>query len=80
MADREAAEIFSVMFEMLAEKITRDRRDMAAELWEVTSKYDFTPDQMGCDDALIALELAEECSECCKTVFQGEDHLPLECD
>lgn len=79
MADRDAAEIFSRMFEILAEKTTRDRRDMASELWESTKDYDFTPDQMGCDDALIALELAEECPQCRATIFQDEDHLPVDC-
>lgn len=58
MADRTSAEIFSMMFEMLAENPTEEHKKMAKKLWPKRMHYDFSDYQMGCDKALLKLGLA----------------------
>lgn len=59
MADRTSAEIFSNIFEHLAAQEKPDMK-FVKWLWEKSNHYDFHPCQMGCDDELIKLGLAEE--------------------
>lgn len=59
MADRTSAELFSTMFEMLAENPTDEHKAMALKLWEKQYNFDFSPYQMGCEEALVTLGLAE---------------------
>lgn len=58
MSDRTSAEIFGEAFRFLAETNDERAKQMARRFWSMTSSYDFSPSQMGCDDALIALGLA----------------------
>jgi hypothetical protein len=59
MSDRTAAALFKDIFEMLAQWPAGPMRDdLARRLWKMQRDYDFSPDQMGCDDALAALDLA----------------------
>lgn len=80
MADRSAAEVFGIVFELLAEKPSRDRRDLAAEIYEYTKDYDFEFKQMGVDEALIDLELAEKCDQCGKMIYLEQEHLTEDCE
>jgi hypothetical protein len=63
MADRTSAEIFATMFEMLAKNPTDEHKQMAKKLWRKRNHYDFSDYQMGCDDALIVLDLAKRDGE-----------------
>lgn len=60
MADRTSANIFSMVFEMLAKNPTDEHKEMAWEAWSSRREYDFSDEQMGCDEALLALGLAHE--------------------
>ncbi len=60
MADRTSAYLFSQVFEHLAEvPITDCDRDFAQYMWALTQDYDFMDYQLECDDALVALGLAD---------------------
>lgn len=60
MADRDSAEIFGFVFEYLAEQPQDERtKALALEMWAKTPGYDFCTYQMGCDEALIKLGLAQ---------------------
>ncbi|WP_126654107.1 hypothetical protein [Chryseobacterium aureum] len=59
MADRTSAEIFGIIFEKLASKPTEDNKELAKELFEKCSDYDFSYSQMEIDDSLIILGLAK---------------------
>lgn len=59
MADRTSAELFGVFFEFLAKNPTEENKEMAEDIYERIRDYDFSPDQMGCDDELITLGLAK---------------------
>ena len=60
MADRTSAGLFSDMFEILEKYVPEgeQRDELARRFWDMTEGYDFSPYQMGCDDALLALGLA----------------------
>lgn len=60
MSDRTSARLFGEVFEILAEHVPAgEARDAAVlRFWGLTRDYDFSPDQMGADDALFALGLA----------------------
>lgn len=58
MSDRTSAEIFGEAFRFLAKTNDEHAKAMARHFWSLTAGYDFTPRQMDCDDALIALGLA----------------------
>lgn len=58
MQDRASAAVFGKIFKLLAKNPTEERKNIAAEIMTVTHEYDFTSDQMHCDDALISLDLA----------------------
>jgi hypothetical protein len=59
MADRTSAAIFGEMFNYLANG-TPDAgaKRMAKKMWDMQKEYDFSPDQMACDNALVKLGLA----------------------
>lgn len=66
MANRSAAAIFSVAFEACAAELSPTGalvndavKSIAKKLWEAQNGYDFTEDQMGCDDALVTLGFAK---------------------
>lgn len=66
MANRSAAAIFSIAFKACAEEITPTNSEVnntvkviARKLWEAQYGYDFTEDQMDCDDALFSLGFAK---------------------
>jgi hypothetical protein len=58
MAARESATVFATIFDKLAEDPTAQHRQWALEFWEESDNYDFSPSQMGCDEALQKLGLA----------------------
>jgi len=58
MADRTSAALFSYLFEKLADNEPID----AKYLWELQNNYDFSPQQMECDEALEKLGLLWKCS------------------
>lgn len=60
MADRTSAEIYRSIFRRLAEDPEAPKhRAWALAFWRESHAHDFSPDQMGCDDALVALGLAQ---------------------
>ena len=60
MADRTAAEIFGYFFNTAARmKLTPDVRVLVRKMYWMSKKYDFSPYQMECDEALIQLGLAK---------------------
>ena len=62
MADRSAAALFGMLFNHLAGKKPLDPET----IWSLSQGYDFSPIQMGCDDALKKLGLLWVCrSEQC---------------
>ena len=60
MADRSSAEVFGVIFDILAENPTKDHKDIALRLWNKSMYYEFNEDQMDCDKSLVSLDLAVE--------------------
>jgi hypothetical protein len=60
MADRTSAALFAYIFNMLAKDPTDTNKKFAARVWEKTNEYDFSPYQMYCDPALVALGLARK--------------------
>lgn len=75
-----ASEVFGRVFELLAEKSSRDRRDMASELFEMLSEFDVEPGDLNVDEALVDLELAERCDSCDKVIYQDQEHLTEDCE
>lgn len=59
MSDRTSAGLFATMFAFLAERPDARARAMAVRLWGQRGDYDFDDYQLGCDEALEALGLAE---------------------
>ena len=59
MADRNSADIFGLLFEKLASDPTKQHKTWAREFYEKSRTYDFSPDQMDCDEALVKLGLAK---------------------
>lgn len=60
MADRTMAGVFSDIFKMLAELPNKNNKAYARKFAELSLQYDFTTDQMNCDDELCTLGLAKE--------------------
>ncbi len=60
MADRTTAGLFGSIFKLLAGNPTEEHKAMAKNIWPLQREYDFSPYQMGCDDALIALGIAKK--------------------
>lgn len=59
MADRNSAEIFGKVFEILAKDPTDDHKALARKIAKTMPQYDFNNGQMDADDALAALGLAK---------------------
>ena len=60
MADREAAEIYGKVFDILAEACGPETLEAAKKIWDTMGGYDFQPYQLGCDEeSLISLGLAK---------------------
>lgn len=59
MADRSAAEAFHCIFEELAKPKYPNHlvKEIAQAIAKATEEFDFTADEMYCDEALIALGL-----------------------
>jgi hypothetical protein len=61
MADRTSAGIFAEIFEMLAEDpVTEKDKEKALDFWEKSGSYDFSAQQMCCNQALEKLGLARK--------------------
>jgi hypothetical protein len=60
MADRTSAGLFGKIFELLAKNPSDEHKQMAKEIWPMTSEYDFSEYQMYADDALLTLGLAKK--------------------
>lgn len=61
MSDRSSAALFAEVFKYLAEQPqTKERDEFAEKMWDLTGNYDFSPYQIGEDDALIKLGLAKQ--------------------
>lgn len=59
MADRRSAELFGTLFEELADGDgPLDRRALARRLWALAGDFDFSHQQLECDEALTKLGLA----------------------
>jgi hypothetical protein len=70
MADRTSAELFSTIFEALADmQQTEQIKELTLKLWGMSEAYDFHPYQMSCDDALVKLGLARLVDEGGEEVF-----------
>jgi len=59
MADRTSAELFGILFEVLAQNPNEDNKALAKQFFELSDGYDFSYDQMYADEALITLGLAK---------------------
>jgi hypothetical protein len=60
MSDRTSAAIFSEVFVLLASDPTDQHKQWAHALWPKTREYDFSDCQLGCDEALAKLDLADK--------------------
>lgn len=58
MADRTSAEVFGIIFELLAENPTDEHKAIAKRIYKYTRNYDFNDYQMDVDESLIKLGLA----------------------
>jgi hypothetical protein len=58
MSDRSGAELFAMIFKMLAEEPTKEHKAFARKIWARRGGFDFDDYQMYCDEALIKLGLA----------------------
>lgn len=58
MADRSSAEAFGFFFTILAQDPDARAKRQAHQVYKKSSHFDFTADQMDCDDALVKLGLA----------------------
>lgn len=58
MADRTSADVFGVIFALLASG--KGKAQIAKALWKESFRFDFSPEQMGVDRALKKLGLARE--------------------
>ena len=60
MSTNDAASIFAMMFEILAENPTPSNKEVAERLFGYTKNFEFTIADMYADEALIVLELIDE--------------------
>lgn len=58
MSDLTAASLFENIFKKLAADPTEQHVRWARDLWAYTSDFDFSPYQIGADEALVVLGLA----------------------
>lgn len=80
MSDRTSAYLFARMFKYLARTPDEpEARKFARELMRESREYDFSNDQMGCDNALIKLGVAakgidpDDPDEHERVLYMGED-------
>ena len=73
MADRTSAELFSDIFQLLANDEPVDRKAMARELYKTAQAFDFSWYQMYCDEALIKLGLAREGDDGVEYLYEDYD-------
>lgn len=70
MGDSSSPIIFSTAMEELAKAVISphsfDPKEMAQKLWQLSRQFDFSDDEMECDEALKVLGLARDadCSDC----------------
>jgi hypothetical protein len=72
MADRTSAGLFGSIFEAIADGKPLDPED----IWDMTGGYDFSPYQMGCDDALEKLGLLHFCKNDACPDYDPEEYEP----
>ena len=60
MADRTSAALFGMIFMHLAKNPTPENISFARQVFAMREDYDFSPYQMGCDEALATLGLKAE--------------------
>lgn len=60
MSDRNSAELFCLIFELLAENPTDEHKQMARKIYDKSSQYDFSNSQMEADDACLKLGIARK--------------------
>ena len=83
MADRTSAELFGILFEVLAEEPTEENKVLAKTFYELSERYDFSYSQMEADEALVTLGLAKRFTdpdwpdEGEQVFYFGETELPL---
>lgn len=63
MSDATSAHLFRTVFESLAEDevlmtVPEQAQRLARRMWDLSARYDFSPYQMYCDEALVKLGLA----------------------
>lgn len=58
MSGRTSAEIFHEIFRMFAQEATARDKEYAYKVWRMAWQYDFSWEQMECDEALVRLGLA----------------------
>lgn len=84
MADRTSARLFSQIFQTVTDYVDdkEDRIQLGLRFWMLSLEYDFSPNQMNCDLALLELELAHygvdsDYPEAGETILYGPvaDHL-----
>lgn len=59
MSDRSSPEIFRLIYTLLAANPTVEHREIAAKLWKLSQKFDFSDEDLGCEKAMIELWIAE---------------------
>lgn len=59
MADRTSAELFGILFDVLAQNPDEGNKALAKQFFELSDKYDFSKGQLCANEALITLGLAE---------------------
>lgn len=59
MSDSTSERNCGTIFEFLAKNLTKDNIELAKKLWVLTYNYNFSHNQMNCDNALIKLGLAK---------------------
>jgi hypothetical protein len=59
MAARDAQFIYSTVFSLLGSAPTPQHKKWAKKLWSDSFQFDFSPEDMACDEELVALGLAK---------------------
>lgn len=59
MSDRKSPEIFYLIYTLLAANPTVEHQEIAAKLWKLSQRFDFSDHELGCEKAMIALGIAE---------------------
>lgn len=59
MVDRIGAELYGILFEVLAQNPEEENKALAKQFFKLVDESDFSYSQMGVDEALITLGLAK---------------------